>query len=69
MTLSYRWEGNKDRDVVNSGHISFESHLINDIPAVRYPHSMTVQRLEDIMELIQVGRFGPAIIKMSSHWN
>jgi hypothetical protein len=48
---------------------SLESHLIGGVPAVRCPRSMAVQRLEEVMELIQVGRFGPAIIKMSSHWS
>ncbi|KAG0044819.1 hypothetical protein BGZ89_005912 [Linnemannia elongata] len=48
---------------------NLESHLIGGMPAVRCPHSMAVQRLEDVMELIQVGRFGPAIHKMSSHWS
>lgn len=45
------------------------SHLAGGMPAVRCPHSMAVQRLEEIMELIQVGRFGSATLKMSSHWN
>ncbi|KAI9231942.1 MAG: hypothetical protein BYD32DRAFT_466695 [Podila humilis] len=48
---------------------SFNSHLAGGTPAARCPHSMVVQRLEKVMELIQVGRFGPAIVYMSSHWN